>query len=174
MHHQSGQSLVELAIVITLLGILGAIGTPAHADWARAHQARAFASVLHTEFNLARNTAIVRGYRTVLCRTEDGVNCRFEGPWSSGFMTFLDLNGNGKRTSDEPVLRLTNGSEFRKVRLRISEARPVIAFRPDGRGGGSNLTVVACDAQGKARRTVVISVAGRVRLGQPSTTDACP
>ena len=89
-------------------------------------------------------------------------------------MTFLDLNGNGKRTSDEPVLRLTNGSEFRKVRLRISEARPVIAFRPDGRGGGSNLTVVACDAQGKARRTVVISVAGRVRLGQPSTTDACP
>ncbi|WP_397608487.1 GspH/FimT family pseudopilin [Silanimonas sp.] len=174
MQRQSGQSLVELAIVIALLGILGSISAPAYADWARSHKARAFASVLHTELNLARNTAIVRGYRTVLCRTEDGESCRFDGSWSEGFMTFLDVNGNGERSRSEPVLRVTNSGDFKQVRLRISESRPIIVFRPDGRGGGSNLTAVACDAEGRARRTVVISVAGRVRLGQPTAADACP
>lgn len=174
MHRQSGQSLVEMAIVIALLGILSGIGAPAFADWVKTHKARSFANVLHTELNLARNTSIVRGYRTVLCRTRDGSYCRFDGSWTEGFLSFLDVDGNGERSASEPLLRVTRSGDFRQIRLRISENRRIIVFRPDGRGGGSNLTAVACDALGRPQRTVVISVAGRVRLGRPAATDACP
>lgn len=174
MHRHSGQSLLETSIVIAILGILGAIAAPGLSEMLRSRKAVAFAGVLHTELNLARNTAIMRGSRTVLCRSRDGERCEFSGAWTRGFMSFVDVDGNGDRSADEPVLRVTSASEFQHLRLSLSESRRVIAFRPDGRGGGTNLTAVVCDSSGLARRSVVISVAGRVRMGQPATGIGCP
>ena len=174
MHRQKGQSLLETSIVIAILGILGAIATPGLSEMLRSRKALAFAGVLHTELNLARNTAIMRGYRTVLCRSADGERCEFSGSWTRGFMSFIDRDGNGDRSADEPILRVTGAGEFQHLRLNLSESRRVIAFRPDGRGGGTNLTAMVCDSTGIARRSVVISVAGRVRMGQPAAGSGCP
>ena len=174
MRRHSGQSLVETAIVLTVLGIITSAAAPSLLEWAQARRAHAFASLIHTELNLARNTAIVKGYRTALCRSNDGKVCRFDGPWTQGFLTFVDVDSDGERSRDEPVLRVTGNAEFHQLHVRISESRRTIAFRPDGRGGGTNLTAVVCDSSKTARRTVVISVAGRVRLGRPLPTDTCP
>lgn len=174
MHQQVGQTLVESIIVVTILGILGAMAAPGLSEMLQARRAQSFASVLHAELNLARNSAIVHGYRTVLCRTDDGERCVFSGSWTRGFMSFVDVDGNRDRSPSEPVFRTTSSSDFRALRIHFSEGRRVIVFRPDGRGGGTNLTVVVCDASGTPRRTVVVSVAGRVRLGQPAHDARCP
>lgn len=173
MDRHAGQSLVETAIVLSVLGILTMAAVPSLLEWSRGRRANAFASLLHTELSLARNTAIVRGHRTVLCRSTNGEQCQFSGPWTRGFLSFVDVDGNGDRSSVEPVLRVAGSAEFHQLHVGISESRRIITFRPDGRGGGTNLTAVVCDASGTARRTVVISVAGRVRLGQPSANQGC-
>lgn len=173
MPKQCGASLIETAIVIAIFGILSAIAMPGLSELLQARHATSFASVLHTELNLARYAAIMRGYRTVVCRSPDGTTCRTAGPWTQGLMSFVDIDGNGDRAPNEPILRITGGDTLTHVRTRFSEGRRIIAFRPDGRGGGTNLTATVCDATGKARRTVVVSVAGRVRLGNPGATERC-
>lgn len=174
MHQHVGQTLAETMIVVAILGILGAMAAPGLSEMLQARRAQSFASVLHAELMLARNSAIVRGYRTVLCRSDDGERCVFSGSWTRGFMSFVDVDGNGERSPSEPVLRTTSSSDFHALRLQLSEGRRVIAFRPDGRSGGTNLTALVCDASGTPRRSVVVSVAGRVRLGQPARDAACP
>lgn len=174
MHRQAGQSLAESMIVVAILGILGAMAAPSLSEMLQARRAQSFASAFHAELNLARNSAIVRGYRTVVCRTDDGERCVFSGSWTRGFMSFVDADGDGDRSPSEPVLRTTTRADFHALRLRLSEGRRAIAFRPDGRGGGTNLTALVCDASGTPRRSVVISVAGRVRLGHPDPGARCP
>ncbi|WP_334130851.1 GspH/FimT family pseudopilin [Silanimonas lenta] len=169
-----GHGLIELVAATTILSIIAAIAAPDLQAFVRSRQAIAVAGNFHTELNLARHTAIVRGHRAVLCRSLDGTGCAPAGAWSDGFMSFIDLNGNNLREVGEPLLRYTTGVGSKGVKLHINEGRRHVAFRPDGRGGGTNLTAVVCDAEGHAHRTVVVSVAGRVRMGMPGPSTRCP
>lgn len=168
-----GYSLIEMIVVGAVLTVIAAIATPNLRSFLQAHQAAAVAASFHTELNLARQIAIARGTRTVLCRSEDGIRCSEIGPWSDGFLIFGDENGNNRLEANEPVLRHHVGSDAKNIRLHIGDGRRHIAFRPDGRGGGTNLTAVVCDRDGRPHRTVVISVAGRVRMGKPGPTTRC-
>jgi type IV fimbrial biogenesis protein FimT len=168
-----GHSLVEAMVAIAILSITAAIAAPDLRGLLQSQRASALASIFHAELNLARHTAIVRGHRVVLCRSPEGLTCTGSGAWADGFLSFVDVNGNNLREAEEPILRHTAGTRGQGAQLHIGEGRRHIAFRPDGRGGGTNLSAVVCDGNGQPRRTVVISVSGRVRMGNPGPSARC-
>lgn len=59
-NQNSGFTLIELLIVVTILGVLAAIGTPSLQFMIATYRLKTFTSDMHTMLNLARSEAIKR------------------------------------------------------------------------------------------------------------------
>lgn len=87
-----GFSLIELLITLSILSILLAVSLPNFQDTVESINTNSQAKLLMTTLSLARSEAIKRGTNVAICPTDNGLDCR-EGVWSSGWMVFVDTNG---------------------------------------------------------------------------------
>jgi type IV fimbrial biogenesis protein FimT len=55
--------------------------------------------------NLARNEAIKRNARAVLCKSADGLSCITSGGWEQGWILFHDVNNNALLDTGEQVIQ---------------------------------------------------------------------
>ena len=157
-----GFTLIELMITIAVAAILFSFFVPQFSTItqnARMTQAR---NGLFTAFQLARTEAITRQRHVVVCASADGERC--SGAWNTGSLVFVDANRNRQRESNEVLLTQFSPDSFNN--LSVQGSRSLTSFGPDGRSGGSNQTLAFC-APGRADGlSVVISNAGRIRMGK--------
>ncbi len=189
MNRNAGFTLIELIVTVALAAIVLTIGVPtfrtAILNNTRTAQANEFVGVL----SLARSEAAKRGLRVVVCRSEDGMNCKTDtsGAWENGWIVFVDQNQDGDSNpytpSSQPnsadVLKV-QGSIDRNFSLRSgSTFTQWIAYLPNGVSAGNTGlgtgTFRLCDSRGVDQaRFVVISGTGRVRAREKETGDVCP
>lgn len=182
-----GLTLLELLVSIAILAILTSLAVPSMSRMLSSSATASHASNFLADLRLARSEAISRGVNVIMCRVSDpsatSPSCTAASSgntdWSTGWIVFVDDNGDSKHDADEQLLRVQStmtdsGGIMAAGATDVSSVR----FRPTGRAsGGSAATIKFTAAAGaaasdpKTGKTVCISTLGRARLaGDGSVT----
>lgn len=104
---QSGFTLLELMLVVTIAGLLLGFGVPAMGNFFRNARITGAANDVMGGLHFARSEAIKRRIPVTLCTSADPLNnnpvCD-ASPLLTGWIAFVDPNQNGQRDAAEVVL----------------------------------------------------------------------
>ena len=160
--HKSGFTLVELIIVLAIASILFGLAIPQMSQFAQSARVTSSRNAIFTLLQLGRAQAVFKRSRVVVCPSLDGLRC--SGGWDGGALVFRDGNNNRQRENNETIFSAMDPQSLSGVQVHGN--RRLVAFTPDGRSQGSNLSISFC-IPGKAQgNSVVVSNAGRVRTGK--------
>lgn len=174
---QRGFTLGEVLGVLAVAGIGLSLGAPGLQSLVRDnHQATGinhFVSTLH----LARSEAVTRNTVVAVCASLDGEHCQ-PVHWEQGWIAFLDLNTDARRSTDEPLL--DQATALPGQELSSEEFPHIFSYRPDGRimgstadGSSGEFAFCAPGAEQAARIVIVRSngqpvLSTQGRDGQPA------
>ena len=162
-----GVTMIEAICVVALIGILTAIALPSFQSVLASTHSTVVGNRVLADFARARSEAIMSGLPSVICPSSDGSTCSGTANWSNGWIVFVDRDGSDQRLADEPILSVVGSSDLGGLLVVTSVDRTKMRFLPDGKSGGTNLTMRVCDGA-KLTRSVVINISGRSRLEIPA------
>lgn len=164
----TGFTLTELLITLSVVAILLSIAIPSYRNAVAATQSHAARSSMQSSIMRSAQAALVRGRHVVLCPSINQTTCTGDYDWSSGWIAFVDANGDRARNSGEQRV-FTNESIGNNARLISSTGRRRLVFQPNGGMAGSNVSFTLCDRRGPSRALAMIfSNGGRLRTDTPT------
>lgn len=157
---QRGITLIESMTALALACVLVAAGAPALSSMlSRSHQQSAERALQESLLH-ARELAVARRMRVVVCPSADGVRCSNGEAWQHGWMIGADADRD--REPDSSLARFDAMPQG--MHILASRGRPRIIFQPDGSAGGSNAQLTVCNSRDASEgRAVIVSNSGRVR-----------
>lgn len=159
---RSGFTLIEMVIVLAIAAILFGLAIPQMSEFALNARSTNSRNAIFTMLQLGRSQAVFKRTRVVVCPSLDGQRC--SGDWDGGALVFHDGDNNRQHEVHETVFSVLDPQSVNGIKIRGN--RRLVAFTPDGRSMGSNLSISFC-VPGKAQgNSVVVSNAGRVRTGK--------
>ncbi|MET0226118.1 MAG: GspH/FimT family pseudopilin [Dokdonella sp.] len=168
-----GFTLIELLMALALIAVLTALGAPAFGSLTGRELGRSASDTLQASLNAARTVAISRTSRVIACPSEDLLTCDRTTQWHHGWLLFADVDHDGERSDDEPLLQIVQ-AQPQGVAIVSTIGRQRVTYKPDGRADGNNLTFTVCDRIAGAAEAIslVINMAGRVRGAKASAEAA--
>jgi type IV fimbrial biogenesis protein FimT len=181
-----GFSLMELMVTLVVAGILAALAAPSFRNLMQNQQLSGQANDFLGDLYLARSEAVKRVTPISICKSADTsaaaptCDTTDANPWTSGRIVFVDLNGDGQLTVDEPILRLRqplegNGSKLNGDGTAAGSANK-ITFSGNGmttlvpKAGDSENQLILCDNRGASEAfAIVVSPTGRPRIATKGT-----
>lgn len=103
---QSGFSMTELMVVVSIVAILLSIGVPSYRYITNSYRMSAEVNSLLGDLMYARSEAVKEGVAVVVCTSSTGSTCSGSTLWQDGWIVFQDLNNNGQVDPGERVLHL--------------------------------------------------------------------
>ena len=170
----AGFTLIELIITMAVLAICAGVALPSLRSFMEQQRTLAAISSLTSHMSLARMAAVTRNQRTVLCPSRNGNSCEAGTDWSTGWMLFLDEDGNRQPDSGDEVLRVDLEPTSRHLRVVSTVGRQQLRYLPDGRSAGANLTISICNKAGDVLGRVIVNNMGRPRSERPKAPTSCP
>lgn len=156
MKHQSGITLLEVIITVTILAIIAAIGVPNFRSFIENNQVRASTNDLSAALYLARSEAIKTRSTVSVCAkaaAQNSCDQSNNADWNNGWLVVR--NNNVIRAWDNRSASLNIINANGHVRL---------AFSSNGRvANASNFTVDSTGGKATTRE-ISISQTGRVRV----------
>lgn len=164
--HQTGYSLIEALVVLTIAGTLALAGMPSLRRLEAEQEVRTAANTLVAALYMARSEAIKRAGHAVLCPTANGSDCLdtdSDTAWERGYLLYVDDSADARRDQEETILRQFD--PMRGVTIRSSRSRDHVTYRPNGLATGTNLSFTLCPLSKYATpRAVIVSNTGRARI----------
>ncbi|MFC0678908.1 GspH/FimT family protein [Lysobacter korlensis] len=172
MNSQKGFTLLELLAVLAVSAVLLTIALPAwNAAMAKGRASAARAALTSTVLDSVRYSALA-GVEVVACPSSPTGGCADTWDWTSGWIAFVDTDGNRTRETTEKVVHSEAALEG-GIRLRSTSGRRRIVFQPNGGNAGSNVTFTFCHADRAIEATaLVMSNAGRIRAAPATALSA--
>lgn len=173
--NDSGFSLYELLMTLTLAAALLTLGIPSFGSLLANHRVRVEVNALFHAVHVARKGSIVRRRVITLCPSYEGVDCAPGQDWSMGWMMFVntDRDEPAARDADEAVLQFHPVDQG----IRIAANRQSFTLRST-QLRATNGSLFVCDRAGRATtRALVISYTGRPRVALKDSRGkpyACP
>jgi type IV fimbrial biogenesis protein FimT len=166
-----GFTLIDALLGMSIAVIVFGIALPNYRDAvAQVHASAARSAMTMSLFGAMRD-ATVNGQEAVICPSSDETGCLNGTDWSQGWIVFIDLNGDRRRSPNE-ALTGRQPKLSGDVRLHSTQGRPRIVFQPNGSNAGSNVTFTLCDRRGpKEALRLVLANSGRLRA-LPARADA--
>lgn len=182
MSKQSGLTLVELLVVLTIAAVLMAIAAP---SFTRLVQSTIISSNVNTflaDLRFARSEAVRLGGTVTMCRSANPETTAASGPtcgsgslvgWESGWIIFRDQNSDGTRdydasaSLDDRVLRV-QGPITSVDSIAEGGAATKFKFTATGRllnlSSATQIQFGGAGYPSSAQRVICISVGGRARI----------
>lgn len=157
-----GFTLIELIMVLAIASILFGLAIPQLSQFAQNARLTSSRNAVFTMLQLGRAQAIFKRTRVIVCPSGDGQHC--SGGWDSGALVFHDGNNNRQHEPNETIFSVMDPQNLHGVRIQGN--RRLVAFTPDGRSEGTNLSISFCLPGKPQGHSVVVSNAGRVRTGK--------
>jgi type IV fimbrial biogenesis protein FimT len=175
---QSGLTMVELMVVISIAAILLGLGAPSLSALVNKTRLNSAASLLANDLNLARSEAVKRNARMLVCPPNGtGTDCQTVSPsWTAGWLVCIDANSDGAcdtSTAAAPnplMLRPALESNLTLTALDTASTPAAVTqvrFNPNGRQGAGTLFVnitMGGTWSGALPKTVSISNTGNVSI----------
>lgn len=176
MYGKSGFTLIELMVTVTVAAILLSMAVPAFTNFIKDSQLLADSNSLVADVNLARSEAIKRGVPVGVCSSPSpnagSPTCAASATWTSGWILFVDANGNSAFDNGETLLK---AGQAASAKVGIISNLNVVQYRADGSISGGSVAVFAtCDDRGAASGSQFqINILGRPRTITDSNPSSC-
>jgi len=166
MKKNSGFTLLELMITMGLIAIVMAIGIPSMTSFIQNDRLTTQINTLVGHLSYARSEAVKRSQQVGVCVSSNTTSCTGGTNWESGWLIYVDSNGDGSFTGGEEILRAQQTLEGSNTLKPATIGSQVIY---DYRGFVDAASVGSfslCDSRGSAYgKAIAISNTGRVRSG---------
>lgn len=163
--YQSGLSLLELMVTVSLLAIIAAIAIPAFKDLIETQKSNKVIRQLYGLIQKSRHYAITHNSNVILCKSTDFSSCG--GSWKDGIIVFTDLDGDRAVNGDDTLLRTVDAPfEQGTLSWRSFGNKSYLEFVPSGRTNYQNGTFTYCtdDSDIRKARGISVSVTGRPQI----------
>lgn len=170
---QSGLTLTELLIAISLAAIVMAASAAIFGDFIKNNRLSAAANDLAGSLSLARTQAINLNQRVVVCKSADGANCSItsDGAWTIGWIVFVDTDNDATVDAGERILRRRPALGNDLTLYGNTKLLKYVSYTPSGanrfiNGSVQNGTFTLCDSRAEAGTGHLIRLnnLGRVRV----------
>ena len=167
MEKNSGFTLLELLITVTLISLVMAIGIPSMSDFIKNDRLVTQINTMVGHLAYARSEAVTRHQPVVICASSNLTSCSSNN-WAEGWILFVDTDNNSDFSAGEDMLRqqqaLSGGVTF------TSSVGSVVTYDQRGFAPNSIGTFSLCDDRGTTKmKSISISATGRVRQGGSSS-----
>lgn len=172
---QSGVTLIELLVTLSIAVILMAIAVPGFQDFFRRNRVDSAASDFMVALNYARSEAIRRGVTVSVCKSANGTACGGTN-WEDGWIVFVNTD------NDSPAV-VDTGEEIIRVHQQLAQSitlRPnanytnFLTYRPDGRVNNIGTFAICHNNQLADAKSITITGTGRARFGNDTNNDGIP
>ena len=169
----SGHTIVELITALGIAAVLAGVAVPGMARLVVRSHADAAVEQMMGAVQFARHLAVARRVTATLCPGR-GARCGPRDTWHSGAMIFLDADADGRRDSNEQIVRrlppLAGGY---RISWRSFRNRKSLSMKPTGVTDWQNGSMRACPPNGDAKhaRQLIVNAQGRVRLARDTDGD---
>jgi type IV fimbrial biogenesis protein FimT len=106
----TGFTVTELVMVMTIIGVITAIGVPSFKYVTASNRISSEINGLLGDMQFARSQAIKQGLTVTVCSSSNSTTstptCNAGNTWNTGWIVFLDSNGNGQVDAGEQVIRV--------------------------------------------------------------------
>lgn len=161
----AGVTLVELVIVLVIAAILAALAAPSFTDFLNNTRMTSTMTQLTGDLNRARNEAIKRNQRVLMCvRNAAGSDCGTGTDWRNGWLICYDGDQDGAcdaatATTPNPIAV----QQAINANFTLAGSAASIRFNPNGTGGPGTLNL----ASGAQSRTANIAATGNISVSNP-------
>lgn len=156
-------------MVLAIAGILATTAAPAMQNLVYEQRLTAYVNELLGDLQLARSEAIKRVTQVTLCKSSDGTACSATSNWQSGWIMFVDSNGNEAVDSGETIIKVHQALEG-SATLRYGTSYDYVYYKSDGTAW-PNATFTFCDTRGASyARAIIVSNSGRARISDESSS----
>ncbi len=169
--NSKGFTLLELIVTLTVMSILVGLAIPFFGETIKSQRIATQRDRLFNTFVYARSEAVKLGKRVTVCTSSDGATCS-GGAWNTGWIVFIDFNGNAVVDSGSAAITEDNDRVLRIVEPSSSSvsstttAGATITYTSEGRSSSSgNFVFSTNDAYTNHDRGVEISATGRPKKG---------
>jgi type IV fimbrial biogenesis protein FimT len=164
---ESGFTLVELMVVMTIVAVLSAMAAPAMREMVARYQTSVVADQVVTALSTARMEAIRRSGNVVLEKINGTTNpCANNQQWSCGVRLWADVNRNGAREGTDVILREFDVPAGISLLNMSAGSTASLTINRWGQANGINALNFRVTRIGVAvaDRSVCVSAGGRIRI----------
>jgi type IV fimbrial biogenesis protein FimT len=165
----SGYTMMELVMVISIVAILATVGIPSFKYVTTSNRMSGEVNALLGDMQFARSQAIKQGQTVTVCTSTDGANCAGAAvnTWQGGWIVFLDPNGSHTVDAGDTVMRVqpafTGGDAFVATSTTFSYASfNRLGYGPTGTNGVINITLHDSTSNTAWTRCLAINPIGSV------------
>ena len=169
-------------MVIAVVAILAAIAGPPMRDMLLKDGIKSAVVELRASLARSRSEAIAQAYYVTICRSSDYENCDAgSGDWSSGWISFLDKDGDAVRDAGEALIDVHEAISL-SATLTLNEvvsgtdAKDFFQYNRQGlpgdvAGNPAQALFVLCPFDGDAKKARGIYINATGRAGETRDTD---
>jgi type IV fimbrial biogenesis protein FimT len=175
MRKPRGVTLPELLIVTAIVGLMTTLAVPSFQRLTKANAITSGVEMFMADLRYTRSESIRRGGGVVMCRSDApekanptcGTGSKLG--WQSGWIVFYDLDGNGKKKTTEPLLRVQ--APITAIDAIVEPgAATTFKFTATGRSiERTHLQFGGIKTPSDLQRMVCINLSGRARIAGDGT-----